>query len=167
MKKDDRKLLLKDLSARFPYGVKVDYPLWHGADIEETFHDIDGSIKKVKDNLTIKSDVLDWNELPKPYLRKMSSMNESEIEEYIRLRFPDTIGVTRMRHVCGNSIMAIVETLTSKEDVRYWYNDMISADTIDFLLSHHLDWRGHIEMNLAIEAPENMYKIEKGGNNGK
>ena len=33
-------------------------------------------------------------------------------------------------------------------------------DYIDFLLSHHFDFRGLIQMGLALEAPEGMYKNE-------
>ena len=29
---------------------------------------------------------------------------------------------------------------------------------IDYLISHHFDFRGLIPMGLAIEAPEGMYK---------
>ena len=35
-----------------------------------------------------------------------------------------------------------------------------SQQVIDWLLSHHFDFRGLIPMNLAIEAPKNMYKTE-------
>lgn len=162
MNKEERKLLHKDLCSRLSHGVKVDVSAWDSTSEEECIRNW-GMTKQEINAFRLVPMFFYYKDLPKPYLRKMSSMTESEIEEYIKLRFPDAIGVTRMRHACGNSIMAVVETLTSKEDMRYWYNDMISTETIDFLLSHHLDWRGLIEIDLAIEAPANMYEIERGG----
>lgn len=32
---------------------------------------------------------------------------------------------------------------------------------LDFVLSRHLDWRGLIPMNLALEAPEGMYNLKE------
>lgn len=96
----------------------------------------------------------------KPYLRPLSSMTTEEIDEYVRLRHKDCIDVERPAHCCKNSITAVVVTLTSREYVRYWYNDMVSTDTIYFLNSRHLDWRGLIPMELALEAPEGMYKTK-------
>lgn len=159
MNNEDKQLLLIELCSRFPYGVKVDYPLWHNSDPEEVVHNIDGSINKVKDFLTIRSDVLDWKELPKPYLRPLSSMTDLEIGEFFRLQFKDVTGVSNQRHICGNSIAATVRTPHNKEDVRCWYNDLVSAETIDFLNSHMLDWRNMIGIGLAVKALDGMYDI--------
>ena len=35
-----------------------------------------------------------------------------------------------------------------------------NEDALDYALEHHLDFRGLIPMGLALEAPEEMYKIE-------
>ena len=66
-----------------------------------------------------------------PYFRPMSSMTEEEKEEERKLW--DIVTTTR-------------------NDLHYLYTD--------FLLSHHLDFRGLIPMGLALEAPEDMYNIK-------
>ena len=79
MTQEEKQLLLKDLYARSPYGVKVWYPNGNGA------------ISTVKG---IIDDICYFNENPihgnfcyietvKPYLRPMSSMTEEEKEEYV------------------------------------------------------------------------------------
>lgn len=35
-----------------------------------------------------------------------------------------------------------------------------NEDALDYVLSHHLDFRGLIDKGLALEAPVNMYKTE-------
>lgn len=71
----------------------------------------------------------------KPYLRPMSSMTREEKLVY-----------EQRLHDVGRSI------------------DVIDADDvvshIDWLLSHHFDFRGLIPMGLALEAKEGMYKTE-------
>lgn len=70
MKEKDKELLIKDLSARRPYGVIVQYK---------------GHNTIVKNKLLTGSD-LDCNmEYYKPYLRQMSSMTEEEMVEFKRL----------------------------------------------------------------------------------
>lgn len=65
MTQEEKQVLLKDLCARLPYGVRVQ---------------TDSTPRKM-----IAMDLWDINSLSKPYLRSMSSMNEEEEEEYNRL----------------------------------------------------------------------------------
>ena len=71
MTQEDKQLLLKDLSARLPYGVKVD-------------------VSRVEEwrQLTLTPFILAnyYNDIEKvkPYLRPMSSMTEEEKEELIK-----------------------------------------------------------------------------------
>lgn len=67
----------------------------------------------------------------KPYLRPMSSMTEEEKEE---LR---------------NSNMVIA--ISTSGDVG------TTVIGFDWLNAHHFDYRGLIEMGLALESPEGMY----------
>ena len=78
MTKENKELLLKDLCARLPYGVIVQYK---------------GHNTIIKNKFLTGSD-LDCNmEYYKPYLRPMSSMTEEEKEEYKKLQhcFNDTM----------------------------------------------------------------------------
>ena len=78
MTQEDKELLLKDLCARLPYGVKCQHP--YG--IAELVNvDIDG------DWVSLAFDTPDDNDYRldkriKPYLRPMSSMTEEEWKEY-------------------------------------------------------------------------------------
>ena len=68
----------------------------------------------------------------KPYLRPMSSMTEEERVEYLS--------------ECAEDMNV------SALDGRFYGND--------WLLAHHFDYRGLIEKGLALEATEDMYKVE-------
>ena len=68
----------------------------------------------------------------KPYLRPMSSMTKAEVLEYISLK---------------ESIIAI-------DDMTYFFE---TYESIDWLNSHHLDYRGLIEKGIALVAPKGMY----------
>lgn len=145
MTEQNKQILFKDLCARVPYNtiVKVDNGRLH-EDVELTpYHLACFNI---------------WSIVP--YLRPLSSMSIEEIDKYIRLRHKDCIDVERPAHCCKNSITAVVVTLTSRERVRYWYNDMVSVDTIDFLNARHLDWRGLLPIGIALEAQEGMYETK-------
>ena len=69
----------------------------------------------------------------KPYLRPMSSLIEKELDE--------CRATCKYRQV-GQSIL-----------------DCATPETIDYLISHHFDYRGLIEKGLALEAPDGMYKF--------
>ena len=79
MTQEDKQLLLKDLSARLPYGVMIQIP--------ELFY----PQRKVIEKLVTIDDLWHFNdngiyiENVKPYLRPMSSMTEEEKEEYHKL----------------------------------------------------------------------------------
>lgn len=67
----------------------------------------------------------------KPYLRPMNSMTDEEMAERISILY---------------ELEGHIE-----EDVTYKYQDWLNA--------HHLDYRGLIHKDLAIEAPKDMYKL--------
>ena len=69
----------------------------------------------------------------KPYLRPMSSMTEEEEDEYMIAR---------------------------QKDIAEAYIHTTPQNAIDWLNSHHFDYRGLIEKGLALEAPYGMYKTE-------
>ena len=80
-------------------------------------------------------------DIVKSYLRPMSSMTEEERKTYggfIYTKHHDWDGHSK-------STNYVEET-----DV---------TDCIDWLNSHHFDYRGLIEKGLALEAPEGMYNL--------
>ena len=126
MTQKDKELLLKDLCARLPYGVKVkvlheDVLLYSN---EEGF--IVGK-ESINDGCFIiqcnnDSYVLSYDDF-KPYLRPMSSMTDEQKNEY--------------------------QYITE----RWMYDPAYSiSDSTDWLNKNHFDYRGLIEKGLAIDA---------------
>ena len=128
MKQEDKQLLLADLCARLPYGVKIklgdyDYQVC-GYNSEK---EMPVKIWYYYDsNLTLKSYIDVYLTDYRPYLRPMSSMTEEEKEQ------------TR-------DLWIDADTKTH------------ATRLIDFYNKHHFDYRGLIEQGLALEAPEGMY----------
>ena len=140
MNQEDKELLLKDLSARLSYGVKV-----------ET-----GGIGKTVESITIKPDYIEivikgtyafshfiyknteeWdkdNDLSrcKPYLRPMESMTEEEHTDFFNYHY--NIGLEEIKK-SGNYLKAAYLSDSAKFD---WLN------------KHHFDYRYLIEKGLAI-----------------
>ena len=131
MTQKEKSLLLQDLCARLPYGVKIrirnDYVRFQ---IEE--HELCAEhLANVSYNIE--------NLSMRPYLRPMSSMTEEEKETYYNLCYEEER-----------------EELEFGEwAARIHYHDTI--DSIDYLNSIHIDYRGLIEKGIALEAPKDMY----------
>ena len=70
------------------------------------------------------------------------------------------------KNVNGLPYLRPMSSMTEEEEREYWrIYDICSADMnfiklFDWLNEHHFDYRGLIEMGLALEAPEGMYKNE-------
>ena len=128
MTQEDKELLLKDLCARLPYRVIVDI-----SRVEEW--------KQLTLTPFIRSNYYDDIEKIKPYLRSMSSMTEEEKEEWQSGMYEIAQRVVRLKSYGNN---------TPNADVYLF--------SINWLLKKHFDVSGLIVKNLAIEAPEDMYK---------
>lgn len=130
---EDKELLLKDLCARLPYGVKCKIALY------KTAFNVLGIVEdKVKLDSPVYDEGDDWWEVTevKPYLRPMSSMTEEEKMEY-----NDIVKNTIDFYNCPKS-----------EEICFL------VTPIDWLNAHQFDYRGLIEKGLALEAPEGMYE---------
>ena len=82
MTQKDKNLLLKDLCARLPYGVKVNYkglirPLFSVSPTQHYKITLDNAIDGEHNGL----EFVRLDDEIKPYLRPMSSMTEEEVEE--------------------------------------------------------------------------------------
>lgn len=135
MIQEEKQLLLKDLCARQPWGVKVQYNNKVYA-IDYVSAEYEEVKLNILDNYTVGiSDI-------KPYLRPMSSMTDEEKKEYYETMDKYT------HRLYPNSA-------DFSEHTEYSW----TTETFDFLNAHHLDYRGLIPMGLAIEAPKGMYNI--------
>lgn len=139
MTQEEKELLLKDLSARLPYKVIVDYG--HNA-----FDVHNGNYVKYGSKCILKCYLLDVfmsprqnekGEYIKPYLRPMSSMTEEEKKEYTSYVFEQPF--LQKDKIVGLGSVPMC---------------------IDWLNKNMFDYRGLIECGLAIAVTEenNPYK---------
>ena len=144
MKKKDKEQLLKDLSARLPYDVKVKHSLYQNP-LKVL------SINPNGDTLCIGYKgypiEVDWEDC-KPYLFPMSSMTEEQRKEFIKCSFYE------MREEdCGYHTEVYYYDMVGHKDNLY-----PNYDSIDWLNAHHFDYRDLIEKGLAIDATNlNIY----------
>lgn len=160
MTQEDKELLLKDLSARLPYGVMV------RVEVNDVF------IKPTDEVATVNT--INMFERPQkfrvtPYLRPMSSMTEEE-KDYIKnvARFKQSDGI---HYDDGMHYIPIYqETLDDQwktggkfppilDDIYRFMFDYGYTILVDWLNAHHFDYRGLIEKGLALEAPKDMYEF--------
>ena len=145
MTKEDKCILLQDLTARLPYGVILDYSF-----IEDKQR-IHTKIPLTYRNIgTVALDEWHTNEeIFKPYLHPMSSMTEEEKEEFHKLK-QFSVTVVMPNDVSLLKPTYIVDLEEDGDGLNHLY---------DWLNAHHFDYRGLIEKGLALEAPEGMYKV--------
>ena len=134
MAKKEKQLLMVDLCARLPYHptIQIYNDCWEGCRVGE--FDNTMGFHHVEAFLCDRIEIL-------PYLRPMSSMTEEERKEF------DT-----KFHICTKLIehyFAYAKPIIE-----------IYQESIDWLNSHHFDYRGLIPMGLALEAPKDMYKFD-------
>ena len=144
MTQEDKKLLLKDLCARLPYGVKAYIKNW--SKLDRKYYERVYTVESIDQSLNT---ILGYSERScvevivgyadyeiKPYLFPMSSMTEEEWEDYQKIRMIDWV------HGDINGVF-------------------INAGLIvDWLNAHHFDYRGLIKKGLAIPVTKenNPYK---------
>ena len=140
MQEQDKKLLIKDICARLPYGIIANYiPFMHNKPIIGKIY-LWGDkgdafcIKKI-DKYQDKWDLYEnWTSSVeidkfKPYLRPMSSITAEEKNEY-------------------DKTFALYDGIP-----------IYTIETFDWLNAHYFDYRGLIVKGLALEAPEDMYNF--------
>ena len=114
MTEEEKQLLFKDLCGRLPYNVKVKANM-----CPRTLYPMDVVVEN----------------LPKPYLRPMSSMSEEEEKEFVQFH-------------CVTLCPVIIEEMLTLDN---------ESNMFDWLKSHHFDYIGLIKKGLALVAPEDMY----------
>ena len=138
MTREQKDLLIKDLSARLPYGVIV--------------KDRNG-IHELTPGNTEFTDLFNNNKCNiKPYLRPISSMTEKEVTKLFDILNLDKENETEWLKVNDSNIIRLFT-----QEGKDFYE---IAEAIDYLYSIHVDFRGLLWENLAIEAPEDMYNIK-------
>ena len=136
MTQEDKILLLRDLCGRLLYGVKAYIKNWSKLDRKYyegiyTVESIDPSLNTIvadSERSSVEVIVGDDDYEIKPYLRPMSNMTEEEWEDYQKIRMIDWVD----RDINGTFINA--------------------CSIVDWLNTHHFDFRDLIEKGLAIDA---------------
>lgn len=156
MNEESRKLLIETLSARLPYGVK----LYIEALVNPIIHDkgIRTLASVLPTRNAVEYDVHGSNvgivvDFVKPYLRPMSSMTEEEKKDCCSIFNNSMYKFTIDEYGC------IESTKTPVEKERLYYDPEIMSQWIDWLNKHHFDYAGLIDVGLAVEAPDGMYKF--------
>lgn len=140
MTREDKELLLKELSSRYPYEIILHFDVKVGQDDEPLYN-----IRKNGDKYLINDAY--YLEEVKPYLRSMKSMTDEEKEEF-------WIAIDKDMGILESNLDApILFEYKSRH-----YRGKPEYYELDFLISHHFDYRELIEKGLAIEAPKGMYK---------
>lgn len=142
MTQEEKELLAKDICARLPY---VIVHTWYNKPLDIKCTGIDLYTNTINLDIPDDDNAKVYIDNCKPYLRPMSSMTEEEKKEISEL------------------IDAPIE-IDSDGDIIYLggYSIIPCSDYqiyIDYLISHHFDYHGLIPMGLALEAHEDMYKI--------
>lgn len=157
MTEEEKQLLLKDLCARLPYGVKVQFylPNYQTNSFDEEIGEV-FEIGGMFTHVHCKGiDYLPNTSRVKPYLRPMSNMTEEEIEEYRNLS-DEVVGSYGPYH--REFIAHCVRLGIKPDNPHECVDNFLNMEAIDWLNEHHFDYRNLIDKGLALEAPEGMYK---------
>lgn len=149
MTQNEKELLLKDLSARLSYGVKLGF---YASATKQTYTcTLLGLEPQADEPVIAKTDSGSFYMLAdniKPYLFPLSSMTEEQREEFVKCSFYE-----RREEDCGRHTEVCYYDMVGNEDELY-----PNYDSIDWLNAHHFDYRGLIERDLAIDATNlNIY----------
>lgn len=146
MTQEEKQLLVKDLCARLPYGVKVCARFNTGNRYTANIT----AISADRDYIQIRENDLhpytgSSVEDIRPYLRPMSSMTIEERKN---------MGIAIQK----DRIEPWGEIKNSGEDNLLLCTCKQSCNLQDWLNEHHFDYRRLIKKGLALEAPKDMYK---------
>ena len=137
-----------------PYRVKCSFISSKG-DVPSTIVKVDienETVSHIPDGQTVT--YFHWIESGyiKPYLRPMSSMTEEELRE--------------LNDKYGSIAYFFIQEPPYYHGLQAQHSDIGSIEISEFskiydwLNAHHFDYCGLIEKGLALEAPEEMYKID-------
>lgn len=138
MTQEDKELLLKDLCARLPYGVKIELTWWvmdEGTCLITTLEPdhIDQILNDEVGDVEIKS-----------YLRPLSSMTEEEfdkLKEYSGLKY-NQLDLNSFQNGTSKCLDFYLGEVPS----------YVVIKVFDWLNKYHFDYRNLITMELAIDA---------------
>lgn len=138
---NNKELVIEDLAARLPYGVRCSYPYGVGTLQSIDLEDMSFTFDCPSDDNYYEIDGI------RPYLRPLSSMTDEEREELKKLMNCDYVTYCSLRYTLGGQV--------DYDDFLVYYEE--SSKLIDWLNKKMFDHRGLIPKGLADEAPDGMY----------
>ena len=152
MTKEEKDLLLKDLCERLPYGVKVKI---NGVMSNPLGCEVIGALVKAE---AVYVHLIP-TEIPieeiKLYLRPLSSMTKDEEEDLRQKTGAKFYSFRLWGETSCNIAFPSMDEWGHEES----YNETDWIKVINWLNSHHFDYRNLIKKGLALEAPKDMYKL--------
>lgn len=133
-----KKLMIKEIGSRIPYGLYVECRRLYTSDK-------DGSVV---------SDSVEYNS--GPALVRGIIGEDIEVWGYERISIEDAKLILRPLSSMTKTEMKELEILLG-HPYNYWLNEEEAINFIDFLISHRFDYRGLIDMGLAIADEKNVY----------
>ena len=140
MTQENKDLLLRDLCARLPYGVKIQVPYEDGSGY------FDEIVWEVNNDGPFH--VNGWGieyEYVKPYLFPLSSMTEKQLYELKE--------ATDFKY--NDNTLELVEWTETHRTLEFWLEEVPQykvVEVFDWLDKNHFDYRCLIERGLAIDA---------------
>lgn len=139
MTNKERKILAVDLNERTQYNVIV-----HTPEGDNTLNYVDRFWEVMVNNGQTYTYAIDQ---VKPYLKSMSRLTVEDRERMKRELCPNGTGTFDDNYLlCPMNHYGEMISYTFMEDILNW------------LRKHHFDYKGLIQMGLALEAPEGMYE---------
>lgn len=141
MKQEDKELLLKDLCARLPYGVKVKTYIQEPYTLKGLFE-------------TEYNGIVGCLLSKHPYKDKSPKTTSYPLSEFKPYLFPLSSMTIEQRHELHDLIHNL-NVLVINGEIGDW---IVSSSEIDWYNKNHIDYRGLIEKELAIDATgKNIY----------
>ena len=167
MKQEDKELLLKDLCARLPYGLQVQF-----FDEKEKENKID-KVQEVYQTLNPEIYTSQYGLICdncKLLLRPFTNITEEEVMEWAKMKYGENSEevknfvswkIFRYDTSCTVDIKFFVETEYGQQGYstifRISSDDCESIEFFDWLNAHHFDYRGLIRKKLALPADNMIY----------
>lgn len=133
-----KKLMIKEIGSRIPYGLYVECRSFYTADKDES----------------AVSELVEYNS--GPALVRGIIGEDIEVWGYERVSIENAKLILRPLSSMTKTEMKELEILLG-HPYNYWLNEEETIMFIDFLISHRFDYRGLIDMGLAVADEKNIY----------
>lgn len=157
MKERDTELLLRDLNAKAPYGVKCKYN-YGAAEGNIKLNYVDGNVARFNYGWHGNHHVIIDPKFIKPYIRPLSSMTDKEKKEF-EDKFNSKLDIDEIHgtDVLPNYFEIGIE-LKSLDLISTWL-DKKMFDWRRVYDEEEKKWKSMIDAGIAIKAPEGMYNF--------